>query len=97
MRWRGRILTPYSEVFTFYITADDGAKLLVNDLLIAENGASTCSIVEGTIAAMQDTVYPIELEYYDLVGNATIRLEWSSRSQPREVTCIRQASHNPEP
>jgi hypothetical protein len=37
---------------------------------------------------MQDTVYPIELEYYDLVGNATIRLEWSSRSQPREVTCI---------
>jgi len=24
-------------VFTFYITADDGAKLSVNDLLIAEN------------------------------------------------------------
>ena len=85
VRWRGRILTPYSEVFTFFITADDGAKLKVNDLLIAENGPSTCSIVEGTIAVMQDTVYPIELEYYDLVGNATIRLEWSSRSLPREI------------
>ena len=85
VRWRGGILARYSEVFTFYVTADDGAKLKVNDLLVARNGPGTCAVVEGTIAVMQDTVYPIELEYYDLVGNASVRLEWSSRSQTREV------------
>jgi len=85
VRWRGLVMTPFSEVFTFYVTADDGAKLKVNDLLVAVNGPGTCSIVEGTIAVMQDTVYPIELEYYDLVGDATVRLEWSSRSLPRSV------------
>ena len=34
---------------------------------------------------MLDTLYPLQLEYYDLVGNASVRLEWSSRSLPREV------------
>jgi hypothetical protein len=43
------------------------------------------AVVYGTIALVQGVLYPIRLDYYKRTGNATVRLSWSSTSQPLQV------------
>uniref|UniRef100_A0A7S0EWB6 PA14 domain-containing protein n=1 Tax=Hanusia phi TaxID=3032 RepID=A0A7S0EWB6_9CRYP len=75
----------YSEVFTFSVYCDDGAKLYVNDLLILDHWYSRISEVDGTIALMADTKYPIRLEYKQVSGNASVQMRWSSKTQMKEI------------
>jgi len=84
-RWRGMVRPLYSEVYTFSIAVDDGAKLWINDLLVIDHWYSRCSEVDGTIALMAGTLYPMRLEYKQVVGNASAHLSWSSRSQGKII------------
>mmetsp|Transcript_34887 Transcript_34887/g.82189 ORF Transcript_34887/g.82189 Transcript_34887/m.82189 type:complete len:5981 (-) Transcript_34887:63-18005(-) len=84
-RWTGMLKPEYSEVYTFSIAVDDGAKLWINDLLIVDHWYSRCSEVDGTIALMAGTLYPLKLEYKQVVGNASAHLSWSSRSQDKQI------------
>eukprot|EP00961_Rhodomonas_salina_P020374 273641-Rhodomonas_salina.1 len=74
-----------SEIFTFTVEADDGAKMFVNDLMVLDGLKIGCSSIDGTIALMKDTMYSVVLEYQDLTGDGSVRLSWRSRSQPQEV------------
>ena len=85
VRWRGMVRPLYSEVYTFSIAVDDGAKLWVNDLLVIDHWYSRCSEVDGTIALMAGTLYPMKLEYKQVVGNASAHLSWGSRSQGKVI------------
>ena len=85
VRWRGYVLAPFSEVFTFTVEADDGAKMYVNDLMILDGLGIGCASIDGTIALMKESMYPVVIEYQDLVGNGSIRLSWRSRSQKHEL------------
>jgi len=84
-RWQGMVRPSFSEVFTFHAMVDDGAKLWINGLLIIDQWYSRCSEVDGTVALMADTLYPIKLEYKQVVGNATVQMRWASRSQPKAI------------
>jgi len=84
-RWEGMIKVDYSEVFTFSVYCDDGARLYVNDLLILDHWYSRISEVDGTIALVSGSHYPIKLEYKQVTGNASVQLRWKSRSQPKVI------------
>jgi len=85
VRWTGLIQPRYTEVFTFSAEVDDGIRLWIDDLLIINFWSLKSAVVDGTIALMKDTMYPIKLEYRDVQGNATIRLFWRSTSQKMEI------------
>lgn len=86
VRWTGQIQPKYSETYTFYTNSDDGARLWVNGTPLIDNwiphGATENS---GTITLNAGQLYNIQLEYYDLVGDATAQLMWSSPSQTKEI------------
>ena len=84
-RWRGMVKPEFSEVYTFSVAVDDGAKLWINDLLVIDHWYSRCSEVDGTIALMAGTLYPMKLEYKQVVGNASAHLSWTSRSQSKTI------------
>jgi len=85
VRWTGLIQPKFTEVFTFSAEVDDGIRLWIDDLLIINFWSLKSAVVDGTIALMKDTMYPIKLEYRDVQGNATIRLFWRSSSQPMQI------------
>jgi hypothetical protein len=84
-RWRGMVKAPYSEVITFQVEVDRSAKLYVNGILLLDRGLSLNNVVYGTIALMKDVLYPLELKYYKVTGNASMRLSWVSRSQTLQI------------
>jgi hypothetical protein len=90
VRWEGRLSPRLSETYTFTLTADDGAKLLIRreedaefKLLIDAWGKAGTST--ATFAFIADERYVLRAEYREVSGPAKVRLTWSSPSLPEEV------------
>jgi len=75
-------------VHDFHLEADDGARLWIGNNLITDEfeasdhnewSAATDFVMD------EDRLYPIKVEYREVVGSATVRLFWSSSSQPRII------------
>jgi predicted alpha-1,6-mannanase (GH76 family) len=85
-RWTGQVQPRYYGNYTFYLTADDGCRLWVNNQLVVDkwrdDGGTEMS---GVIALNAGQKYDIKLEYFENGGGAKAKLEWSSPLQGREV------------
>ena len=84
--WTGRIEPEFSELHTFHITADDGARLWIDDRMVACRTYYTApSEMRGQVALKAGQRVNIRLEYIEQTGAAAVKLEWSSASRAREV------------
>ena len=85
-RFTGYIESEDEGLYTFYITADDGVRLWVNNQLLVDawvdQGATE---YQASINLTGCTAYPIRIEYYENGGNASCKLEWSGPASDREV------------
>lgn len=85
-RWAGQIEAPVSGKFTFYLDADDGARLWVADRLICDAWRiSDSSEISGTMDLQAGQRYDFRLEYYDNLGPAHLRLAWSAPGIPKSL------------
>ena len=85
IRWQGKILTQYAEVYTFYVTSDDGARLYVDNTLMIDRWDSFCNETRATVQLAAGYLYDLKLEYKEVTDNALVKLSWSSASVPKEV------------
>ncbi|MBW3622945.1 MAG: cadherin-like domain-containing protein [Armatimonadetes bacterium] len=86
VRWKGQVQPPASAVYTFITTTDDGVRLWVNGELIIDQWIDQPPREHsGSIALYGGVKYDIRMEYYERMGGALARLEWSSDGLPRQV------------
>lgn len=87
VRWSGQVEAAVTTNYTFHVTADDGARLWVNDRLLCGRTITGTGAVEqrGTLALTAGQRYNLVLEYVENTGAANVRLEWSAPGLPREV------------
>ena len=86
VRWTGRIEPKHSETYTFFLRSDDAARLWINSQAIATNWTSHAEQEEsGSIALKAGLKYDLRLEYFQSGGNSSMKLLWSSPSQPQEI------------
>jgi autotransporter-associated beta strand protein len=84
--WSGQVEPEFSELYTFYVTADDGAQLWVNDQMIASRTFTAAGPeMRGQVNLKAGKRVNVRLEYIEQTGSASVKLEWSSASRPREV------------
>ena len=85
VRWSGQVEAQYTETYTFTLTADQSARLWVDGQQLVNATGTAPAAYTGTIALVAGRRYDIQLEYAHQSGDATVKLEWSSPSQPRQV------------
>ncbi|TYQ16847.1 UNVERIFIED_CONTAM: anti-sigma factor-like protein [Acetivibrio alkalicellulosi] len=86
VRWTGKIKPSHTEMYTFFVTRDNGVRLWINDMLIINEWNDFWNVTNfGFIFLEADKMYDIRLEYYNNDGAGSIKLEWSSMSTPRAV------------
>jgi|GEM_PF-667724 len=86
VRWTGKIQPLYSDTYTFYIASDNGRRVWVNNQLLVDSWTNYVGITySGSIDLVAGQKYDIKVEYYDLSGNANIKLEWQSPQQTRGI------------
>ncbi len=86
-RWQGAIIADYSETYTFHVSGDDGFRLYVNGQLLVDRmeNHSNADSYTGTIDLVAGQAYSFRLDYTQEYSEASIKVEWSSASQAREV------------
>lgn len=84
-RWTGQVRAPRTEVFTFYLVADELARLWLNDQLlleVAEQGVAERSV---QVPLRQGQRYELGVEARNTGGGLVARLLWSSPTLPKTV------------
>ena len=86
-RWIGYVQVPRNDDYTFSVTSDDGNRLSLNGQNIINDwtlqSATTAS--SGPIALKAGQYYPIDLDYFQHLGFASVVLSWQSRHIASQV------------
>jgi RHS repeat-associated protein len=87
VKWLGHVRPRYSETYTFYVQTQDATRLWVNDQLIIDQPNELWPPAEftGSIALTQGVTYPIEIQFAENCCSTSVRLYWSSTTQPKEI------------
>ena len=86
--WTGYLQPQLSETYTFEADADDGIRVWIEEELVLDRrqGAGTrAEELDRSVRLEAGKKYPIRVEYFETDLNASVRLFWSSPSQPRQV------------
>jgi ferric-dicitrate binding protein FerR (iron transport regulator) len=86
-RWTGRVEAEHTEPYTFYVIADEGARLWINGKLVLDawKNASGEKRESPSIELVAGRAYDLKLDYHESQEKARIQLLWSSPSTPRDV------------
>lgn len=86
IRWTGQIKAKYSEEYTFFVTADDGARLWINGQLVVDTWQPQGTLTRsGKITLQAGQMADIRLDYREDGGRAQVKLAWSSASQAKQT------------
>lgn len=87
VRLQGFIKPIYSEMYTFYVTLENGARLFINGSKIIDYWQRTLpgQTLTAQIQLRADQWASILLEHANFGGGQTLKLEWSSATQIRQV------------
>jgi autotransporter-associated beta strand protein len=84
--WTGQIEPQFTELYTFYLTADDAGRLWVDDqMLVGRTFYTANAEMRGQIRLKAGHRVNLRVEFFESAGNASVKLEWASPSRPREV------------
>jgi uncharacterized repeat protein (TIGR03806 family) len=86
VRWTGQVQPRFSETYTFFTVADDGVRVFVDGKQVIDDwNPHAAQEHSGQITLAAGQRYSLTVEYFDAAFDASVRLEWASPSQPREV------------
>jgi hypothetical protein len=82
-RWSGSIELPAAGSYTFEFRADDGARIWLNGVQVADkwSGGGNATYLSATITATGATRIPVVFEHYDGTGDSSARIRWKTPSQ----------------
>lgn len=96
-RFTGNITTTDEGTYTFYVTADDGIRLWVNNQLLVDSWINQgATEYQATINLSACTDYPVKIEYYENGGDAVCKFEWSGPLTDRQVVPAQQLNTKEE-
>ena len=96
-RFTGNITTTDEGTYTFYVTADDGIRLWVNNQLLVDSWINQgATEYQATINLSACTDYQVKIEYYENGGDAVCKFEWSGPLTDRQVVPAQQLNTKEE-
>jgi NPCBM/NEW2 domain/PA14 domain len=87
IRWTGQITPKYNENYSFFLTSTGGSHLIVNGRSVVNALMDhTLSTSSGVLQLKAGVPYDIRIDYFsNTTFGGSIKLEWSSVSQVRQV------------
>lgn len=86
VRWTGRVVPAFDETYTFHTISAGGARLWVNGKLLVDHLApQPLTDWSGSVAMRANFPTDLQLEYQQVTGNASMKLQWSSPSTALDI------------
>lgn len=81
IRWTGKLTLPETSSYTFAVTGDDGYRLYIDNALVIDNWTEQPETTKKTeLTLTGGKSYDIKLEYFQGGGDASLRLEYSKKT-----------------
>lgn len=93
VRWWGKIRPLSSEPYTFFLGADDGARLYLDHVLVIDIWEQRYVQKKATVELTAGVFHDLKVEYKEITGDANLQLEWSSRSLRKQAINPSQLYH----
>jgi len=85
-RWTGYFVPPKEDDYTFYVSADDGARLYIDGEHVVEDWQRHGETLDSYSMHLEaGKPYKVRLEYFENVGTATVRFGVAAASQPLDA------------
>ena len=78
--FKGHIKVPQDGTHTFYLSSNDGSQFYLNDKLVINNDGAHNTKEESITVSLKKGLHKLNIHYFQLGGNANLKLEWSSDS-----------------
>lgn len=86
VNWSGYVLPLYSDIYNFSIISDNGRRLKVNTKTIIDHlSGDWGKEYVGSVYLTAGKKYPINLDYFEDAGAASIKLYWWSKNQTKQL------------
>ncbi|MBQ6137458.1 MAG: hypothetical protein IJI73_08830, partial [Kiritimatiellae bacterium] len=95
-RISGFVLAPVSGNYTFYVTSDDGSRLVVGGVQITADVAPHSARERSGSLQLAAGWHPVTLEYYENTGDAVLSLAWSGPGIAKGPVPASALRHLPE-
>lgn len=83
VRWTGMLIAPESGCFNIGMQGDDGYRLYLNDELLIDNWhKQTNRLITKPFHFTKGKTYALRVEFYEAVGNVSLRLVWNAALHP---------------
>ena len=77
VEWNGFIIPEYSAEYTFYIVADDGVRLWIDEKMIIDKWIPQAPTEwSGKVKLIANKKYTIKIDYFENTGGETLILGW---------------------
>lgn len=78
VRWTGKLVTSETGVFDIGLMGDDGFRLYINNELIIDNWRKqNVQLLTRKYFFKKDKEYDIKVEFFETVGNVSLKLVWN--------------------
>src|SRR6478736_2027526 len=86
-RWTGSVIPNTTEAYTFYLSADDGVRLWINNVLVVDQwkDQGTTEYAFAAINLTAGTPALFRMEYYQATGGSAALLKWSSPTIAKQI------------
>jgi alpha-L-fucosidase len=82
----GLIKIPTDGVYTFYISSDDGSKLLIDDKVVIDNDGLHGIVDKNNEIPLAKGYHPIKILFFERSGGDALRVEWKGPGfQTKEI------------
>lgn len=91
VRWTGQIIADQTGDYIFVTSSDDGIRLKIdNKLIIDDWKQQSVTYFQAKVKLQAGEKYNIQLEYYDVIGGASVKLAWIKPGKMKEIDYLQK-------
>ncbi len=81
----GFINAPENEIYTFYLTSNDGSALYIDNIKIIDNDGAHGKLEKSAKVTLQKGLHKVTLYYFQNGGGSAIKAEWAGKGMERQL------------
>jgi len=93
LRFRGFLNVQLTGVYQFFVTSDDGSRLLIDGEVVVDHDGLHGATEKTGIVALAAGVHSIQVDYFNRDGGYDLKVHWAGPEIPRQPITERDLGH----
>ena len=93
IRWTGKIRIPQDGKYSFFLTSDDGSRLIIDGQQVVDNGGLHAAEEKSGEVELKSGDHDLKIEFFQNEGEAVCKFAWQAPDKDKETVPASALSH----